>query len=180
MRYGIRGKEMEAILEWIRSLVYYLILMTVVANVLPDKKYEKYLRLFVGMVFLMLVLTPFADLTGFGEKTAEAFARLTYQNDAKLLRKELEFAEKERMDHLIRQYEGMIVRDIQKITEEMGIEVREIRVLLDQDPNGGRFGQVKEIDMMVSEAKELENLKRRIGGYYGMEEGTIAIRLEAE
>lgn len=39
---------MEAVYEWIRSLVFYLILMTTVLNFLPDRKYEKYLRLFTG------------------------------------------------------------------------------------------------------------------------------------
>ena len=46
---------MEAVYEWIRSLVFYLILMTTVLNFLPDRKYEKYLRLFTGMVFILLV-----------------------------------------------------------------------------------------------------------------------------
>ena len=57
---------MEAVYEWIRSLVFYLILMTTVLNFLPDRKYEKYLRLFTGMVFILLVFGPLGDLTGDG------------------------------------------------------------------------------------------------------------------
>ena len=45
---------MEGIYQWIRSLVFYLILMTMLMNLLPDKKYENYLRLFTGVVFLLL------------------------------------------------------------------------------------------------------------------------------
>ena len=53
-----KGGGLEAVYEWIRSLVFYLILMTTVLNFLPDRKYEKYLRLFTGMVFILLVFGP--------------------------------------------------------------------------------------------------------------------------
>ena len=46
---------MEGLYEWIRNITYYLIFMTVVTNLLPDKKYEKYFRLFAGMVLILLV-----------------------------------------------------------------------------------------------------------------------------
>ena len=38
--------------------------MTVVTNLLPDKKYEKYFRLFAGMVLILLVLKPFTGGLG--------------------------------------------------------------------------------------------------------------------
>ena len=55
---------MEGIYQWIRSLVFYLILMTMLMNLLPDKKYENYLRLFTGVVFLLLFFQPFTGLLG--------------------------------------------------------------------------------------------------------------------
>ncbi len=176
----MRGEWMEQILEWVRSLVYFLILMTMLGNLLPDKKYEKYLSLFVGMVFLMLVLSPFADLTGVEARTAEAFARLTFQNDAKLLRREIEDAESERMKKLVEGYEAVIIEDIRQIAEELEAGCKEIRVRLDEDLDRGTFGRVIAVDMVVSKAEAVADLRRRIGGYYGMEERTIAIHLEDE
>lgn len=88
---------MEAVYEWIRSLVFYLILMTTVLNFLPDRKYEKYLRLFTGMVFILLVFGPLGDLTGLEERMAGAFGRITFQNDVKLLQREIADADGTRM-----------------------------------------------------------------------------------
>ena len=48
---------MEGLYEWIRNITYYLIFMTVVTNLLPDKKYEKYFRLFAGMVLILLAVS---------------------------------------------------------------------------------------------------------------------------
>ena len=87
-------------MEWVRGLAFYLILMTVVLNLLPDKTYEKYLRLFTGMVFILLVFRPFADLTGLEARMAGAFERITFQNDAKLLKREIMEAEEVRLKKL--------------------------------------------------------------------------------
>lgn len=167
-------------MEWIRSLVYFMILMTLVGNLLPDRKYEKYLSLYVGIVFLMLVLSPVFDLTGVEEKAAEAFARLTFQNDAEFLKKEIEDTDGVRMKKLVEGYEAMIAEGIQRSAEELGAGCKEIHVDLDEDPDGGSFGRVIRVEMTVSNAAAVSELQRRIGGYYGVEEREIAIRLENE
>ena len=157
-----------------------MILMTMIIHLLPDKKYEKYLRLFIGVEFLMLVLSPFADLTGMEEHAAEAFARLTFQNDAKMLRKEIEDADGARMRKLVENYEDVIENDVRMMTEELGTECRGIRVKLDEDLEGGTFGRVVFVEMAVSDSKRIAELKSRIGAYYGLKDGEIAIHLEDE
>ena len=37
---------MKAVENWVRDIVFYMIFVTMVMNLLPDPKYEKYLRLF--------------------------------------------------------------------------------------------------------------------------------------
>ena len=71
-------RAMEEIYGWIGSLVFYLILMTMILSLIPDKKYEKYLRLFTGMIFILLVFGPFTDLSGLEARMAGIFERLTF------------------------------------------------------------------------------------------------------
>lgn len=52
---------MEGIYRWVSNIVYYLIFVTIITNLLPAGKYEKYLRLFAGCILILLVLQP---LTG--------------------------------------------------------------------------------------------------------------------
>ena len=52
--------------EWIRDIVFYFILVSLVMNVMPDTKYRKYVRFFLGMVLIILMVNPllqFLDLT---------------------------------------------------------------------------------------------------------------------
>lgn len=57
----------EYLYEWLQNISYYLILVTAVTYVLPSNSYRKYIRLFTGLVLILMLLTPVFNL--FGEKT---------------------------------------------------------------------------------------------------------------
>ena len=80
---------MEGLYEWIRNITYYLIFMTVVTNLLPDKKYEKYFRLFAGMVLILLVLKPFTGGLRLDDKLAYYFESISFQKEASELSSQL-------------------------------------------------------------------------------------------
>lgn len=44
--------------QWMQSLVGYMLIVSVVMQLLPSKKYEKYVRLFTGFLLLILVFRP--------------------------------------------------------------------------------------------------------------------------
>ena len=50
---------MEAVYGWVKNIIYYMIFLSVVNNLLADSKYGKYIRLFSGMVLILLVVSPF-------------------------------------------------------------------------------------------------------------------------
>ena len=182
-------RDMKEIYDWIGSLVFYLILMTMILSL----KYEKYLRLFTGMIFILLVFGPFADLSGLEARMAGIFERLTFQNDAKLLQKEIEDADGKRISKLIDGYREMVETDLRTMAEGISVECISVQAVLDTDMENGEFGRLMEVKMQVgipdlpkdknrrlSANREIGNLKKKIGEYYGLEEGKITIDLEAQ
>jgi len=205
---------MEGIYGWIRSLVFYLILMSMILNMLPDRKYEKYMRLFTGVIFILLVFGPFTDLTGLEERMAGVFERITFQNDVKLLKKEIEDMDGRRLSGLMESYREAVETDLKVMADGLAVECRSVEVLVETDMESQEFGKVLGVNMRLGllddgdavdsvEAmgagtgetggdaetekerrrianREIGNLKKRIGEYYGVEEGKITIVLENE
>lgn len=181
---------MSELYEWIRNLVCYLIFMIMILNLLPDRKYEKYLRLFAGMVFLLLVLGPFAQVGGVEEQMAGLFERLTFQNDAALLRREIEDMDGKQMSRLTGAYEEAVEENIRQMTGALRAECRSVEVVMDTDSDSGQFGSVLSVEIHLSTApeggrelrmevnREVPALKKKIGEYYGLEEHHIAVILE--
>lgn len=55
---------MGNIREWLSQVMCFLCLMTVVLHVIPDTKLKKYVRHFLGLLFLLTVLEPLGKLLG--------------------------------------------------------------------------------------------------------------------
>ena len=49
---------LEKIYAWIENLAFYMVIMVVVMQSIPGESYKKYVRFFVGIVFIMMVLAP--------------------------------------------------------------------------------------------------------------------------
>ncbi len=103
---------MEGLYEWIRNITYYLIFMTVVTNLLPDKKYEKYFRLFAGMVLILLVLKPFTGGLRLDDKLAYYFESISFQKEASELSAQLTDMEGVRLKSMVSQYEEAVENDL--------------------------------------------------------------------
>ena len=183
---------MNRIYEWIRSLVSFMILMTALMNLLPDKKYEKYVQLFAGMVFLHLFFSPLTDLSGLENQMARTFERITFQTDARLLKKEIEDMDGARIQRLITQYEMTLEQELRRMAETVEAECMDVKMILEADPDQEEFGRVRAVEMTFQVKKDsgkaqvwnvnrqTSELRKQIGEQYGMEEGNITIIIETE
>ena len=97
---------MDAIYDWVRNIVYYLIFMTIITNLLPAGKYEKYLRLFAGCILILLVLPPLTGSLRMEEKINAIFRSISFENEAGELKGQLDDMEQKRLAHLIGRYEA--------------------------------------------------------------------------
>lgn len=194
----MRGDAVDGIYGWIKSIVFYLILMTMIMNLIPDKKYERYLRLFAGMVLILLVFGPFSDLTGLEARLAGVFEKITFQNDVNLLKKDLTAADEDRLKRLLTGYEEMVETDLRIMAEGFQIQCLDVSAVFDDETGSEQFGNLKEVHMAAGlfsgpsedsetnqerrlEAnREISRLRKKIGEYYGLEEGKITITLENE
>ena len=80
----------ELLFGWVQDIAFYTLLMVVVLHVLPEKSQRKYLQFFMGVVLMILVISPFLSFLGLERKLDETYARQTYDQEL------LAFLEKQR------------------------------------------------------------------------------------
>ena len=62
---ALRRENMKLeIYQWMKNLAFFHILFTAVLHLLPDKKYEAYFRLFMGLLLMLLVSVPVFSIVG--------------------------------------------------------------------------------------------------------------------
>lgn len=141
---------MSALYSWVGNIVFYLIFITVVVNLLPNKKYEKYLKLFSGMVFILLVLKPLTVGLRLEDKIAYYFETISLQNESEDLRKELTGMEQQRLSQMITQYERAVANDVEAMAVDMECYPVYTDVTIDGTQDSPSFGSVTHIRMTVT------------------------------
>ena len=148
--------EMENLFEWIRNIAYYLIFITVASNLLPNKKYEKYIRFFAGMVLILLVLKPVTGGLRLENTMAYYFESISIKKEAGELKGEISKMEDKRLKSLISGYEEAVETDLAAMAETAGFGWKDIRAEIDQDQESSTFCHVLKVSMVLTVKEEQE------------------------
>lgn len=181
---------MEFFYGWIRSLTGYFLFMLILEHLLSGKKYGKYIRLFAGMVLILLVLQPLAGSLRLDEKMALAYEEAVFRYQAGELKEELLGIGDQQLERMIGQYEEAVAMDLRGMAEQEGLSVLSCRAVIGRDEQEERFGMVTDIQMEVSGKEAGDDsggegqlrltagrLRRKIAAYYDLEEGHVEIQV---
>lgn len=155
---------MEGIYRWVSNIVYYLIFVTIITNLLPAGKYEKYLRLFAGCILILLVLQPLTGGLRLDEKINAIFRSVSFENEAGELKGRLDEMEQKRLDRVIGRYEEAAEDELLRLAREEGLEAAEASVVIEQDSRNPDFGKVKKIVLKFRKEDEAESAPANSGG----------------
>lgn len=76
----------HSIFAWIQQVVCFLIIFSAVLEVLPGKQYQRYVRFYMGIVFLLLVVSPFFKFGG----TSNFFQKKLEQKEYEQMMRQIE------------------------------------------------------------------------------------------
>lgn len=147
---------LEGIYAWTCSIAGYFLFVTVLEQLLPGKKYSKYVRLFSGMVLILLVVQPFINKEQIEAKIALDYETLLFQYEAGDLKEEILGIEHQRLEQMIRQYEEAVEGDIRLMAEDGGVEVKDCQVTICADQEKENFGTVSMVTLSVYTGEEKE------------------------
>lgn len=170
---------MGMLLEYIKNIGYFLILMSLVSNVMPDNSYKKYCRMFCGLILVVLVINPFYEFLNFEGDIKDIFAMTNYKSQAMELENQIKMSESGTREIAIKEYERLIVNELQGRAIEEGLYIMEAHVELTE----GEDIQLSRLKLTVTEKEVLEG--EELDGDFGeyidedeeSEEGT-KIRIE--
>ena len=117
----------EDIYQWMKSLAVFYLFFTAVLQLVPDRKYERYVRSFMGLLLIYMLCTPVFAVFGKSGQLLEGFADTFYQEQKRMDRME---AEELQTFYLKQGYENEISSKIEELLKESGINPSETAVHL--------------------------------------------------
>lgn len=148
---------MEAVFSWVKNIVIFFLVLTLLEEILPDSDYKKYIRTAAGMVFILIVFSPLLKLFDM-DRSMDYFFQwesvknaLAYDSTVQLEGFDEAAAAREKEAWVLSQYKENLKAQIQTLVENQGYEVRDLEVSVEEDSSRGNFGSIKEIALVLRE-----------------------------
>lgn len=158
------NRRVAMLFGWMKSLIFYLLLATIVTHMAPSNQYKQYIRYFIGLVVIVLLASPLKFLFEFGS------------GDLQELLQEIEHVEGQEsvagVGGSITDYYGMGIREGLK-KELQGYSVEDVAIITDAG------GELLQCTIYISEAKATEEMEKEIKKYisdvYNLEDARIYV-----
>lgn len=141
---------MEYFVQWIKNIAIFYIIASLILNIIPGDKYKRYIRLFLGVVMVILLIKPIGRLTGLDGKFDELFWTGSYGAMSADLKAELAFADEERIRLITAEFEKKISDDIKAYVESLGAVYISSRTEINIDPASKGYGSLSRISVDIS------------------------------
>lgn len=129
---GGDGYGMTELLEWVKRMIFLGIFLTILLQVLPSGTYQKYVRFFAGMIFVLTIVSPLFSIVG--EKNwQQTLERELLQEDV-LQSGQLDFVymERQQQAYYEERTKDAIIQMIEKLGEENDCPVQQVEVELSE------------------------------------------------
>ena len=192
---------MDGILQWVKNIAFFLILSGLVYQILPDSRFKKYVRFFMGLVLTLMVLSPLLNLWNLEDVLVQAAETFSLDRSRIELQAELENGVGEQEAGIQREYQGMILEKVTGIVAEKGYFVQDFSAELNLDSESEDVGKILMMEVILSpedqdtviwiepvvigapgegepSSLELPEIRREIEAYFELEEGVLTLYLK--
>lgn len=154
---------MNEIYTWVKNIIIFLVLTTIVTNLLGKSSYKKYINLVTGIILVILVISPLLKLFQLDSTLDYYFTTNTLLADAEGMKVRLEDTENQQMEAILGEYKEQIKVQVTRLLEQEKVYATGIKVIIEEDETSDNFGNLAalEITAGVENKERTEEVKER-------------------
>ena len=118
------------IYQWIKNLAVYYILLTVIMHLIPEEKYARYVRFFMGMFLILMLCIPIAKIWNRGSDLLLEFEAAYYREESQMLQQN---AQNIQELYLQEGYEAEIRKQMLRVFENTDIKLADVVVHIEKE-----------------------------------------------
>lgn len=173
---------MEEIYIWIKNILVYMIINTIVMNLLGNKSYKKYVGIVSGMILVLIVISPVIRLMKLEDNLDYYLQANEYSIETSGFMNDLAHMEKEQSALVFGEYRDKLRLQVEQLLSEEKVTLKSFEVILDEEPSSATFGEIRSMsltaimkgdeedkDNKVPAVEDIDNIRIRIRDADGSE-----------
>ncbi len=150
---------MEAIKDWVIGIVGFILIMSVVSHLINGKRFLKYIKMFMGLILILIVLSPAGKLFSIEAIYNDILKVCTGEVELNDLKTELNVGLSEYSDSVMAAYKETIADTIEGLVSAEGYEVAEIEADINTDETSENYGVINSLKVFLSDVKSKDVIK---------------------
>jgi len=183
----------EAIYSWMRNLAYFYLFYSVIMNILPDNQYRAYIKDFMGVLLIILLLSPILSFFKMDHQLTAKVALARMEEEYKTAVDSSLVVEEKNHDYQQYAYKKEIEDQITQLLQKYELYVWDMQITLDGEESflikkiyilAGRALDQEEYrvgEVVISQEEESEeviNIKNELQEVYQMNPVNIIINIQ--
>ncbi len=154
---------MEMIYTWIRNIVIYMILNTVIMNLVGGKNYKKYVSIVSGMILLLIVVAPIMEFMKIEDKLDMFLEKNDFSIETSEFKQDVNRMDEAGKETIFTEYKEKIRQQVVKLLTEEELKLTGFDLTFDQDTASPEFGSILSMDITATtENSNQKEEKRRL------------------
>lgn len=141
---------MEQIYSLVRNIVVYLILVTIIMNLIGKNSYRKYVSIFTGMVLILIVAKPILGLFHLSDTFNYYFKNNLYMVEAKDMGDELQTSDEAGKQAILSEYQNIVKNQVETVLNRYQLYSSSIQTELNTDESSAEYGMVNTITIVAA------------------------------
>lgn len=147
---------MQSIIIWGRQIFIVCIISNIFIRLVPSQKYEKYIKYICGIILLVICITPVLELFNSSFSFSQIYEKFQNGSSMKQLKNELKYTSTAG-SAMLDSYIAKVEKDVDTFTLEEGLYPVSTQVIIDEDEQSDSFGNIQDMKLVVSMAKDSED-----------------------
>lgn len=155
--------------EIVRNIVVLIILVTLLDLLLPRNHFRPYINMVVGLVLMLMLLSPFRSVLQFPATSEPVLEMRLYMGESEVDRR-FALLEQINWELTLERYRMLMLEKISETLAQEGLEIVEIALELEENINHPEFGQPQKIVVVAKKTQivaprpgQVENVEIKIG-----------------
>ena len=139
---------MTELSNYIRNLAVFLIFSSFITIIIPNKKYEQYINLVLGIILIFVITAPLAGvINALAGSSGDIFADISLSYDRAALARQIELADQAGQEQIINIYKEALADQARRLVENHGeFELEGASFVID---TGQNFGEILSMELIV-------------------------------
>ena len=153
---------MNAIYTWLKTIVIFMLFLTILSNLLGKSDFKKYVNVVTGLLLVLITMNPLLKLTSLESVFDNFFDSSTFRLQTTEIGNEMRSAEDQQKTIILKTYKEEIIQQIAQLLEAEHLYVVDAKVMIEEDSSSDDYAKIKYMDVKATYYVQEDEAESRI------------------